>query len=68
VGKLFCKKGLWGKLGRLGTRLREYSNLETNNIVREDKGEVGKCLDNTEGRLARVWMVGPRVMVGFCAL
>ena len=37
-------------------------------IPREDKGEVGKCLANTVLRLARVWMVGPRVAVGFCVL
>ena len=36
VGKMFCKKGLLGKLGRLGSRLMEYSNMEANTIVRED--------------------------------
>ena len=53
VGKLFCKKGLWGKLGRLETRLREHSNMETNTIVMEEKGEVGKCLANTVEMLFR---------------
>ena len=42
--------------------------METNTIVREDKGEVGKCLSNTVGRLARVWMLETRVEVGFCVL
>jgi hypothetical protein len=36
VGKMFCNKGLLGKLGRLGSRLMEYSNMEANTIVRED--------------------------------
>ena len=47
----FSKRGLWGQLDRLGTRVWESRIMRTNTMVRECKGEVGKYLTHTVERL-----------------